>query len=266
MKTGLVKQLLHLKLGEICHVPWTTGLETGHLWTGQTQRGWEQVPVALLELGMPWLEESKLNREGPKPYFWTAMQVLIQPSWEDEEHLMTTLEPRWTGQFSSVLQQFVSSSSSSQSSLNNSRKQMRSSVNIQPHQDTAALCYPMWKSSLLLQSLPSWHFTGNTKPPSCHSPSTRSALRLSTKLQGEYSNSEDRLNQSSELEDCRGKQNFLNFFLAGQVLVLWRSNMCQGRNSLNSSSYRLFHLYRFRLTSIHEHLMDRRNTRPSTSQ
>lgn len=40
----------------------------------------------------------EMEKEKPKNYFCTAMRVLIQPLWEDEEDLMTPL-PSQTGLF-----------------------------------------------------------------------------------------------------------------------------------------------------------------------
>lgn len=151
---------------------------------------------------------------------------------------------------------FISSSSSGKSAFNNTMRQIRSSVNIQPHQCIAALCYSIWKSSLLLQSLPSWHFTGNKKSLSWHSLFTCSALHSWIKQQGEYSNSEDRFNESSKLEDCRGKQiEFCqSLFSRRYTCALKEQSMLDAyrkvRISLTSSSYRLLHLYWFRHSSI----------------
>lgn len=167
---------------------------------------------------------------------------------------------------------FISSSSSSKSAFNNTMRQMRSSVNIQPHQCIAALCYSIWKSSLLLQSLPSWHFTGNKKSLSWHSLFTCSALHSWIKQQEEYSNSEDRFNESSKLEDCRGKQIEFCQSLFKQETYLCSEGAMYVRCLQEGQDFPYF--FQLQITSPllvqtlinTEHQMDRRNTFPSISQ
>ena len=169
-------------------------------------------------------------------------------------HIRDPLRPR-VAFWCSMAICLISSPSSGKSPFNNTTKQMRLSVNIQPHQYIAALCYSIWKSSLLLQSLPPWHFTGNKKLLSWHSLFTCSALHSWIKQQ-EYSNSEDRLNESNKLKDCRGKQTEFSHFLFSrtETCALKEQYMLgpyrKVRNSLPSSSYRVLHLYWFRHTSI----------------
>ena len=233
-------QTLPLKLGEMCGTLWTTSLEGRHLRTGQTPRGWEQVPVALMERWIPWLEETKRRRA--KNLFLdsdASSHPAFVGGWTASDHTCTHREP---DNFIYLVQhQRAMKTRSSALAFHGKlfHHPAPLSHNLKPLQNKRDNRFqhstpPMYHSSLQchLQGFP---LTSVASFLALHRKQEISLLAfpvylLSTFLVNRAARIRwwwRHLRKTIKWKTAEGnKQNVLRSFLAGQILVLSRENVC----------------------------------------